>query len=202
MFSSADGALAGPRPCASAAPMRPLRSAQAETSLVRRSASQSDAARGRAGEAPRVGPYFEYAASLLTTRSLRRGGGLLGSPRSGAPRGAQPGPRRRGRPRWCAIAIGGSAAGGVGGAIGGNGRVAVLGARAVADEEADRDAQKHEQQARQQPERRAAPPRRRESRELLSDRRALGRRRRGIDAHVEAPADDPHFDAVPPHAGI
>src|SRR5436190_4744864 len=111
MFSSADGARAGSRPCAWAAPMRPLRSAQAETSLVRRSASQSDAARGRAGEAPRVGPYFEYAASLPTTRSLRRGGGLLGSPRSGAPRGALPGPRRRGRPWRYAIALGGSGLG-------------------------------------------------------------------------------------------
>src|SRR5947207_9982681 len=71
-----------------------FRPAQAETGLVRRSRSHRDVAKGRAGEALRVGPYFEYAASLLTTRSLRRGGRLLGSPRSGAPRGAQPGPQQ------------------------------------------------------------------------------------------------------------
>src|SRR5947207_4547491 len=40
----------------------------------------------RPAQAETSDPYFEYAASLPTTRSLRRGGGLLGSPRSGAPR--------------------------------------------------------------------------------------------------------------------
>src|SRR5947207_1040733 len=54
------------------------RSAQPKMILVRPSASQRDAARGRAGEAPRVGPYFEYAASLPTT-----------SPRGDGDRGAE-----------------------------------------------------------------------------------------------------------------
>src|SRR5436190_17965705 len=40
----------------------------------------------RPAQAETSDPYFEYAASLPPTRSLRRGGGLLGSPRSGAPR--------------------------------------------------------------------------------------------------------------------